>query len=349
MPKHARLWPVPEAGSLLAAQLDDIREERRGRRLDLALDYQALELDRAPQLAVAGGRLAELAQGRYAPRRLRFQGVRWHQLRGLYADLAALPPDHPARSLRGMLHWSPPGAESRFLLINGSVEPARLMLSARECRAEERPGPETPAALVREWSPAPAFPARLVPAPARMLGRYNGDPIRLLLGGRAARTRLLIGSLEDQSASRPHVDLVVNLGEEPNPWMIDGQPVGADRWICQGEGPEGMDLATMIREADWLAAQLRAGRRVLVHCVAGMNRSATLCCAALMLLEGLGAEAALARVRESHPWARPDSHHWLKLRWLERLLGCYALAELAAADGERLLRLAAACADQPPA
>jgi len=39
--------------------------------------------------------------------------------------------------------------------------------------------------------------------------------------------------------------------------------------------------------------------------------------AVLMLLEGLNAETALARVRQHHPWARPDSHHWLALRWLE--------------------------------
>ncbi|NTU75547.1 MAG: hypothetical protein HGA86_05445 [Anaerolineaceae bacterium] len=31
-----------------------------------------------------------------------------------------------------------------------------------------------------------------------------------------------------------------------------------------------------------------------------------------------GWEEALARVREHHPWARPDSHHWLVLRWLAR-------------------------------
>jgi protein-tyrosine phosphatase len=54
----------------------------------------------------------------------------------------------------------------------------------------------------------------------------------------------------------------------------------------------------------------------LVHCSAGFNRSVTVCCAVLILLEGLSADAALARVREHHPWARPDSQHWLALRWL---------------------------------
>jgi len=62
--------------------------------------------------------------------------------------------------------------------------------------------------------------------------------------------------------------------------------------------------------------RLRAGQRVLVHCSAGFNRSATICCAALILLEGLSAEAALERVRQHHPWCRPDPHHWLALRWL---------------------------------
>jgi protein-tyrosine phosphatase len=49
-----------------------------------------------------------------------------------------------------------------------------------------------------------------------------------------------------------------------------------------------------------------------------MNRSSTICCAVLMLLEGLNAEAALARLRETHPWARPNSRHWLALRWLTK-------------------------------
>jgi hypothetical protein len=47
-----------------------------------------------------------------------------------------------------------------------------------------------------------------------------------------------------------------------------------------------------------------------------MNRSAAVTCAVVMMTEGLGAEEALARVREHHPWSRPDPNHWLKLRWM---------------------------------
>lgn len=77
-----------------------------------------------------------------------------------------------------------------------------------------------------------------------------------------------------------------------------------------------MTVEEICEEADWVTEHLKNNQRVLVHCVAGMNRSTTVCCAVLILLEGLSAEAALERVREHHPWARPDSHHWLALRWL---------------------------------
>ena len=86
---------------------------------------------------------------------------------------------------------------------------------------------------------------------------------------------------------------------------------------AEGEGAEGMTIAEIREEAQWVIERLEQNRSVLVHCVAGMNRSATVCCAVLMLLEGLTAGAALERVRQHHPWARPDSHHWLALRWLE--------------------------------
>jgi hypothetical protein len=52
-----------------------------------------------------------------------------------------------------------------------------------------------------------------------------------------------------------------------------------------------------------------------------LNRSSTVCCAALILLEKLSAEAALERVRVHHPWAWPDSYYWLRLRWLAQASG----------------------------
>jgi predicted protein tyrosine phosphatase len=118
--------------------------------------------------------------------------------------------------------------------------------------------------------------------------------------------------MEHQSDQQPNVDAVLNLSEEDNRWPL----TSADRRAQKGEGSQGMDLAEIMAEAQWAIDHLRAGQRVLVHCSAGLNRSVTICCAALMQLEHLSAEEALNRVRDHHPWARPDSHHWLMLRWL---------------------------------
>lgn len=79
---------------------------------------------------------------------------------------------------------------------------------------------------------------------------------------------------------------------------------------------DGMRADDVLAEGRWVADRLRAGERVLVHCYAGMNRSATVCCAALILLEGISAEEALERVRERHPVAWPDPYHWKVLRRL---------------------------------
>jgi hypothetical protein len=118
--------------------------------------------------------------------------------------------------------------------------------------------------------------------------------------------------MEHQADQRPNVDAVINLSEEDNRWPL----TSADRRAEKGEGSQGIDIVEIVAEAQWVIDRLQAGKRVLVHCSGGLNRSVTICCAVLTQLENLSAEDALTRVREHHPWARPDSHHWLKLRWL---------------------------------
>jgi UDP-N-acetylmuramyl pentapeptide synthase len=123
--------------------------------------------------------------------------------------------------------------------------------------------------------------------------------------------------VETQTRQRPpEINAVLNLGEEASIWAKSAEPNADDRWVNKGEGKEGMTIPEIRGEANWVIERLKAGKTVLVHCVAGMNRSAAICCATVMLTEGLAAEEALARVREHHPWSRPDPNHWLKLRWL---------------------------------
>jgi hypothetical protein len=137
------------------------------------------------------------------------------------------------------------------------------------------------------------------------------------VNGKTRHHKLFVGERGIQPKHRPHVDAVLNLGEEPSRWVKEPKVHPNDRAINRGEGADGMTVIEICEEAQWVIERLEQNQRVLVHCVAGMNRSTTVCCAVLMLLEGLTAEAALERVRQHHPWARPDSHHWLALRWLE--------------------------------
>jgi protein-tyrosine phosphatase len=103
----------------------------------------------------------------------------------------------------------------------------------------------------------------------------------------------------------------------------------ADRFATKGELVNGVAAADLRAEAEWVVERLCAGRRVLVHCWGGINRSASVCCAALMLLEGITPEAALARVRAPHVEAAPDPYHW------------FALQRLAAAPRQTARRAAA--------
>lgn len=184
--------------------------------------------------------------------------------------------------------------------------------------AAERPGLAKEVTLTRDWSPAPAASARMVPVPRRLHQRYGGDPVAINLNGRLLQRRFFTGGVDIQPEQRPEVDAVLNVGEEASRWFGTAPNNPADRWENKGEGSDGMGVDEIAEEAGWVIERLRSGQRVLVHCAAGMNRSATICTAALILLEGLSAEAALERVRQHHPWARPDSFHWLALRWLEK-------------------------------
>ena len=318
---HARILAFPYADSLQSARLDALHQESRGKRCDLVIDYHELCQLAPPELSICDGQPCERVQGCYVLRRLRFIGVRRLKPIGLYTQIDALPLDHGARSLRGILYCSPPGQEAWYLLFNGSDEPATLLFSARHCVQEDRSGTTEPVAFVRDWSPPPPLPARLVPEPRQLHRRYGGDPITIRLDARVYRQRLFVGGVDCQSGQRPAVDAVLNVGEEPSRWVTAEQPHPADRWGCKGEGQHGMDVTEITREAQWVIERLRAGQRVLVHCSAGLNRSVTICCAVLILLERVSAEAALEWVREHHPWARPDTHHWLALRWLAHVSG----------------------------
>lgn len=153
--------------------------------------------------------------------------------------------------------------------------------------------------------------------------RYGGHPVEIRLNGQLERRRLFVGGRERTGhrrrllPARPAVDAIVNVCDRPDLPEVC-RPV--DVWRPHGEGPFGYTAATLLQDALLVERLLRTGGRVLVHCIAGVNRAPTLCAATLMLMEGIGASEALARVRQHRWMAFPDPWHWRALRELEGIL-----------------------------
>jgi hypothetical protein len=311
---RTRILQYPFAISLQGALLDSYREAKRAGSSDVTLAVRALE-GTSSELFERDGVVHERVQGVYVPAQLYFTGVSGIHGRENFQNISDLPTDDPAGIISDMLTWRQPGRQDTFFVF--LMHQAENLMFFADQVSYERLAPESiPFTLERDWSPPPPMPGRFIPQPKRLHQRFGGDPITYYLSSRPVHQRLFIGGTDIQPEERPQVDIVFNVSESPSKWVKDQQTHPQDRWDNKGEGSEGMSLAVIHAEADWVIEHLKKGQRVLVHCTAGMNRSSTICCAALILLEGLTAEQALERVREHHPWARPDSRHWLKLRWL---------------------------------
>ncbi len=315
--QHTRILNLPAPEPIIAGHLDTFFIENHGKRVDLFLDYHASLSGASAKMLERGGRIYEITQGFLIPRRLRFHGVEDIERVGLYQDVDSLPLEHEARVIVDLYNMQIQGERSYFYLLFGhSKEDAELRFHALGVKLEPREGPWLLFSLERDWSPAPPMPARIVPQPRSFHRKFGGNPVSVLCQGRMHHRRLFIGGVDIQPEMRPDIHAVLNLGEQPSQWCKGVSATTCDRWENKGEGSQGMGVEEIIREAEWVIERLCAGQRVLVHCAAGMNRSATICCAVLILLERLSAEAALERLRLHHPWSRPDGHHWLALRWL---------------------------------
>jgi hypothetical protein len=311
---HARILQHPFALSLQGALLDSCWEEQRGKWLHITLNLRSLEKTHS-ELIQSEGAIRERIEGHYVPMRLDFFRVSELKMSDLFLRLIDLSPNDPTRTINDLLCWQPPERQDPFYLFY-MQEADNIRFFARRAAYSKLSQEASPVTLERDWCPPPPMSGRLVPKPKKLHKRFGGDPVTVQIDRRIYHRRLFIGGLDIQANERPQVDVVLNLGETPSKWAHDEQEYPEDRWDPKGEGSEGMSLDVIREEANEVIEHLKKHKRVLVHCAAGMNRSSTICCAILILLEGLTAEQALKRVREQHPWARPDSRHWLKLRWL---------------------------------
>jgi hypothetical protein len=316
--KHSRIIQHPFTASMQGALLDSYEAAQRGDGLHITLTIRTLERTAPSELLESDGIIYERLHANYLPAKLHFSGVSGLQSSDFFINLANLPANAPARTINDMLSWRQPESRDVFYLFGmQATQLDNLMFFADRVNYERLPHEPTPFTLERDWCPPPPMPDRLIPQPKSLHQRFGGDPVTFQIGVRPYHRKLFIGGLDIQANERPQVDVIFNVGETPSNWVKD-QTHSQDRWDNKGEGPEGMSLEVIREEANWVIERLKKNQRVLVHCVAGMNRSATICCAALILLEGLTAEQALERVREHHPWGRLDSRHWLKLRWLAK-------------------------------
>ncbi|MGO8949539.1 MAG: dual specificity protein phosphatase family protein [Ktedonobacterales bacterium] len=323
MPKSSsrvRIMPFPYGTELFDSRLKRIQEEPGAAGTDIVFTLDSFRPQSAPELCERDSRPHERLRGVYVPLRLRFTNASWVRRTGIYQDLDALPEDHSGRHLFGVQRSRRPDMGDVYWFATGAGEPGDLSLLATGSLLEPESGASRPVEIVRRWSPVPPLEPGNIPHRPALYRRYGGDPVAFRLGGRTYARRLFIGGLFYQQEERPLVHHVLNLCGLQNPWHIQSGESPHDRRVHRGEMDEGMDAMDIFEEAAWVTERLRAGRRVLVHCYAGINRSSTVCCATLMFLEGIGPEAALARIRQRHPQAWPDPYHWFTLRWMSQAL-----------------------------
>ena len=79
------------------------------------------------------------------------------------------------------------------------------------------------------------------------------------------------------------------------------------------------DMASVFNEANAIINSIRAqSQSVLIHCNAGVSRSATICIAYLMINEQLSFDAALELVKSRRPCTRPNDGFLKQLKNLSK-------------------------------
>lgn len=308
---NPRIVKHPFAELMQGARLDSF--EKNGEEIRITVQgFETLD----SELFEQDGVIMERVTGRYIPLDIKFSNVYQMKESGYLNNLEQYALDDPSRTINFMHSWIMPGMDDIFHMLSLIKAGTNFFASSVTHTQGEAGEPFT---MERDWSPSPPMPEGEVPQPYDTYDRFGGDPVIVNLNGKSLEDKLFVGGIENQPEERPvEIDAVLNIGEKPSVWVKDDSLHPNDRTVEKGEGSEGMSPEEIRAEAAWVIDHLNKEESVLIHCVAGMNRSTTVTCAVLMQLEGLTAEQALQRVYEHHPWAKPDSHHWLMLRWLEK-------------------------------
>lgn len=144
----------------------------------------------------------------------------------------------------------------------------------------------------------------------------QGAPSEVLTGVWLGGERFLSRDAWDNFAQKTGLGFVVTAGKE-----LKGACSGVERLRVDVDDHEGEDL---FRFFAGVCARLESARRngdvVLVHCAAGISRSATLLAAWLMFRRNWSAEEAIEFLRRKRPIVNPNRGFRKQLvRWEEHL------------------------------
>ena len=309
---NAHIIKHPFADLMQGARLDSF--EKNGN--EVRITVQGFDVV-ASELFEQDGVIMERVTGRHIPLDITFSNVYQMKENEFFSNLEQYALDDPSRTIGFMHSWIMPGMDDIFHMLS-LVKAGTNFFASGVTHTQGEAGESF--TIERDWSPSPPMPEGDVPQPYDIYDRFGGDPVIFNIDGKTVENKLFVGGIENQSNVRPtEIHTVLNLGEKPSAWVKENQPQSPnDRAVEKGEGSKGMTPEEIRTEANWVIDHLKKDESVLIHCVAGMNRSTTVTCAVLMQLEGLTAEQAIQRVYENHPWSKPDSHHWLMLKWLEK-------------------------------
>ncbi|NJE29625.1 protein tyrosine phosphatase [Thermococcus sp. 18S1] len=117
-------------------------------------------------------------------------------------------------------------------------------------------------------------------------------------------------------------DAVVVLVEEFElPYSIDEwQRRGVEVFHSLIQDFSAPTLSQLLEILRWIEVRVKAGKKVLIHCMGGLGRSGTVAVAWVMYSEGVPLREALRRVRRVRPGAVEVEEQMGVLRELEKLL-----------------------------
>lgn len=141
------------------------------------------------------------------------------------------------------------------------------------------------------------------------------------------RGRLWIGdeldanSLDDESMFWRHgIHAVVSIGPRQNSYANFRSDEAQYHHIVCGDVPEARLCDHFDEATDFIHARLGEGKRVLVHCQAGISRSATICIAYLMRYHHMSWSAAYMVLKDARPLICPNMGFMTQLAAYEKSL-----------------------------